>query len=81
MRVKQILKEKGLTSKDVAAKLGMTETGFSLMIGKDGNPPLKKLIALAEILNVDITELFIQQRPEYTICPCCGRKLYLSIES
>lgn len=58
MRVKEILKEKGLTGKELADKLGMTETGFSIAIGEKGNPPLKRLQDIAFALDVPITELF-----------------------
>ena len=33
MRVKELLKERGMTAKELAARLGMTETGLSIAIG------------------------------------------------
>ena len=30
MRVKELLKERGMTAKELAARLGMTETGLSI---------------------------------------------------
>ena len=36
MRVKELLKEKGMTAKELAARLGMTETGLSIAISDKG---------------------------------------------
>ena len=52
MRVKELLKERGMTAKELAARLGMTETGLSIAIGDNGNPPLKRLQEIADILGV-----------------------------
>ena len=49
MRVKELLKERGMTAKELAARLGMTETGLSIAIGDNGNPPLKRLQEIADI--------------------------------
>ena len=32
MRVKELLKERGMTAKELAARLGMTETGLSICL-------------------------------------------------
>lgn len=61
LRVKEIIKEKKTTSKEVAEKLGMTETGFSIAISDSGNPPLKRLIQIADALEVTVPELFTSQ--------------------
>ena len=71
MRVKEILKEKGMTAKELAARLGMTETGLSIAIGDNGNPPLKRLQEIASILDV---ELFTP-KSNTIICPKCGTVL------
>ena len=54
MRVKELLKERGMTAKELAARLGMTETGLSIAIGDNGNPPLKRLQEIADILGVEV---------------------------
>ena len=80
MRIKEIIKEKGLTSKEVASQLGMSGTGFSLMISEGGNPPLKRLKALADILGVSLSELFSDDdENNYFICPNCGQKIKISL--
>ena len=78
MRIKEILKEKGMTSKGLALKLGMSETGLSLAIGENGNPPLKRLEQIADILGVSITELFETPHERgVVVCPNCGKRYRL----
>lgn len=66
MRVKELLKEKGITSKQLAEKLGMTETGLSIAIGDKGNPPLKRLQEIADVLEVSVVELFEAKNEGFT---------------
>lgn len=74
MRVKELLKERGMTAKELAARLGMTETGLSIAIGDNGNPPLKRLQEIAHILNVEVSELFTP-KSNTLVCPKCGTVL------
>ncbi len=66
LRVKELLKAKGLKQKEVAELMGMTETGFGIMIGQRGNPPLSQMMRLAEILGCSLRELFEKEEPEFT---------------
>lgn len=66
LRVKDLLKEKGKTQKELAELLGMTEVGLSKSINEDGNPPFKRLQEIADALNVDFIELFVPQREGLT---------------
>lgn len=75
MRVKELLKERGMTAKELAARLGMTETGLSIAIGDNGNPPLKRLREIADILGVEVPELFAPQPTNAITCPKCGTVL------
>lgn len=75
MRVKELLKEKGMTAKELAAHLGMTETGLSIAISDKGNPPLKRLEEIAGALGVSVPELFAPQPTNTIVCPKCGTVL------
>ena len=75
MRVKEILKESGITAKELAATIGMTETGLSIAISEKGNPPLKRLQEIAAALDVSVAELFAPQPTNTITCPKCGTVL------
>lgn len=75
MRVKELLKEKGMTAKELAGILGMTETGLSIAISDKGNPPLKRLEEIAAALGVTVPELFAPQPTNTITCPHCGAVL------
>ena len=59
LRVKDLLKEKGLTQKDLANKLDITEVGLSKSLSEKGNPTIATLENIANALSVSIHELFI----------------------
>ena len=80
MRVKEILKERGISQKDFAAKLGMSKVGFSKTINEDGNPPLKRLQEISNALGIPIQELFEQPSTDVIICPKCGTKFKMDKE-
>lgn len=56
LRIKEILKERGLSLKDLAETMGISNVTLSVSI--NGNPTLKTLSNIAEALNVHITDLF-----------------------
>ena len=74
MRVKELLKKKGMTAKELAATIGMTEQGLSIAISDNGNPPLNRLKEIAKALDVSITELFESSEENAITCPKCGTK-------
>lgn len=58
LRIKQILKEKGLTMNDLAQKLGINRVSLSVSVGKDANPQMDTLKKIADALGVELFELF-----------------------
>jgi transcriptional regulator with XRE-family HTH domain len=72
MRIKEILKEKGISQKEFASKLGMSEVGFSIAISEKGNPPINKIKEIATALGVPVTELFEHPQTDTINCPHCG---------
>ncbi|MCR5463185.1 MAG: helix-turn-helix transcriptional regulator [Bacteroidales bacterium] len=57
LRIKDILKERGLSIKDVADKIGMDASNLNSSL-KKGNPKLSTLVDVANAIGCDITELF-----------------------
>lgn len=56
LRVKEVIKAKGLTMQQVADVLGITRDTLTRNI--NGNPTIETLERIANALEVDITELF-----------------------
>ena len=76
LRVKQILKEKGITAKELASRLGMNESGLSQSLS--GNPTMNRLKDIAKALDVPISSLFSDSIGEGTFTCECGRKYKIS---
>ena len=56
LRIKELIKEKGTTVKDLAQKMGISNVGLSQHI--NGNPSVEVLERIASALDVDVPELF-----------------------
>lgn len=56
LRIKELIKEKGTTVKELAQKMGISNVGLSQHI--NGNPSVEVLERIASALGVDISELF-----------------------
>ena len=57
LRIKEICKAKHMTLAEVAAKIGINP--ITLTQSLNGNPTLNRLQEVADILEVDISELFV----------------------
>lgn len=75
--INKVIKGKGLTIVDVAKKLGVTRETVQRQIR--GNPSVETLQRYAEVLEVDITELFRsckkEEKPTTAVCPHCGKQI------
>ena len=61
-RIKVVLVEKNLTSKWLAENLGRNEATISRWCTNDVQPTLNTLVKVAELLNVQITDLINNQQ-------------------
>lgn len=89
-RIKELIKEKGYTLQDFAAKIGMTYPGLYQII--NGQPSMPSLIKIAEALGVELWELFADgreiaaryqeqhQTPDAMRCPRCGARLTITAD-
>ncbi len=81
LRLKEILKEKGVTGKELAEKVGISVTGMSNIVKGQSLPRQEVLIEIATTLDVDIRELFEPTKEPVKgndfdfKCPTCGTKL------
>ncbi|GIJ95808.1 hypothetical protein CAPN001_03770 [Capnocytophaga stomatis] len=55
LRIKDILKEKGLTQNELAEKLGVSQVALNKVI--NGNPTIETLLKIANVLEVDVRDL------------------------
>lgn len=83
--VKAHCKLRGITQKELAAKIGMKENTLNIILGK-GNPQLSTLKQIAQGLDVSVSDLvaespsenmptIIEREVSYLRCPNCGRKI------
>lgn len=56
MRIKDLLKEKGMSQKNLANKIGITEVGMTKLLSSE-NPRLETLKKISSALNVEVWEL------------------------
>ena len=78
LRIKEAIKEKGMTVKDVAQILGTSSPSLSDAI--NGNPTVEKLERIASALDVPISELFEKPNDNVFQCPKCGTTLQAEIK-
>lgn len=81
-KIKELCKEKGISMKELAARLGITYQ--SLYDSINGNPTLSRLEEIATALEVDTYDLFVNPHkttPNSTeaVCPHCGKPIHISI--
>lgn len=58
LRIKELCKEKHITMAEIAAKIGINPITLSQSL--NGNPTLSRLQEVADVLGVDVGELFGQ---------------------
>lgn len=72
-RIKDICKERGITYKEMATMLGTSD--IALRASLRGNPTMRTLEKVAEILNVEVVDLFKPREGAKMSCPYCGRTI------
>lgn len=82
VRLREVLSEKGVTSAELAGRVGVSKATVSNLINNKTMPSLDTLEKIAEALGVEVWELFVsknnlneQQNQNTITCPKCGIKL------
>lgn len=80
MRIKYILKEKGMTTGELAQRAGMHQPEISRAM--NGNPTVATLAKIASALGVSVGDLFERSIDETPtgICPHCGNPIKIKLE-
>lgn len=66
LRLKELLIEKGISGKDLAAKVEVTPASISNIVQGNSFPKPDLLVKIADALNVDVRELLISTRETET---------------
>lgn len=76
LKVKEVIKAKGLTMQQVADELGITRDTLTRNI--NGNPTIETLEKIAKTLSVSVSDLLNEEKPvedkNTIICPVCHTK-------
>lgn len=80
LRIKEVIKEKGMTITELADKMGINRVNLSNMV--NGNPTVETLNKIADALCVPVTELFVQPKTDTVslTCPHCGKNINIKAE-
>lgn len=70
-KIKELCKEKGITQKELAEKIGLTPIGLAK--ASSGNPTIETLEKIATGLGVSVIDLFKSDTNTIT-CPKCRTK-------
>lgn len=78
MRIKEVIKEKGLSVGAVASRMGVVPQALSRVI--NGNPTVDMVERVAAAIGVPVTDLFDKPAEGSIVCPNCGASLRLNAE-
>ncbi|GAB6121021.1 helix-turn-helix domain-containing protein [Dysgonomonas termitidis] len=79
LRIKEVLKEKGLSINEVAEIMGISRVGLSQHI--NGNPSSEVLVRIAKAIGCSASEFFEPLKENIIICPKCGNKMEVKEKS
>lgn len=78
MDIKKVIKSKGLTVKEVAARMGIAKENLSVHI--NGNPSVQVLERIADAVGCEVGDFFEKSSNAPLTCPHCGKKIGIKIE-
>lgn len=80
-RIKEVMKRLGVTQKELAERLEVSEPAFSTQLKSEGIS-LQRVYEIADALGVDIKELIISNKKSAgntLCCPHCGKEISVSL--
>jgi len=78
LKIKEVIKDKGLSVQEVAKRMGISSPALSRAI--NNNTTVEMLERIAKALDIDIVELFEHRQHANIKCPHCGNDLNIKIE-
>ena len=64
LRLKEVLKEKKVTGKQLADMVGVSQPAISEFVNNKSQPRPELLLKIAAALDIDLRELFISTKPQ-----------------
>ncbi len=80
LRIKEVIKGKGMTITELADKMGINRVNLSNMV--NGNPTVETLNKIADAIGCSVTELFEKPKSDGAsiTCPNCGKSIKIKAE-
>lgn len=80
LRIKEVIKGKGMTITELADKMGINRVNLSNMV--NGNPTVETLNKIADAIGCPVTELFEKPQSDgFSItCPSCGKSIKIKVD-
>lgn len=78
MRIKEVMKEKGVGVQELADRLNVSRQALSRQI--NGNLMVDTAQRIADALGVSIAELFEKKSEPTFTCPHCGKEIKIKVE-
>lgn len=80
LRIKEVIKERGMTITELADKMSINRVNLSNMV--NGNPTVETLNKIADAIGCPVTELFEQPKKDGVslTCPHCGKEINIKVE-
>ena len=81
LRIKEVIKEEGLSVQEVADRMGISRVGLSQHL--NGNPSVEVIDRIAQAMNVPVWRFFaskeeiVEQDKNTITCPKCGARFVL----
>lgn len=86
VRIKEIMSEKGITSVELAEKIGVSKATISNLINNKTMPSIETLGKIAAALAVPDWQMFASKeeavndtKKEFLMCPHCGKPIEVSL--
>lgn len=81
LRIKEVCQMRNTTQKELAEKLGVSEVTLSR--ASNGNTSLPLLEKIANVLDIEVSELFAPSENKDGLsltCPHCGKSINIKVE-
>lgn len=82
--IKEIAKQRGITLNEIAERVGIAQPSISRIINGVFNPKLDTLERIADVLQVNISDLFehVPEQPKQRvlICPHCKKEIKIKAQ-